>query len=71
MSFLGKSKSKIWNCFSEIREANKVKAKCNYCGAIYITHADRMKKHISNKCKSVPQEVRNEYVSTLKIELLV
>lgn len=65
----GKSKSSIWDCFTEIRECNKVMGKCNYCGAIYVTHADRMKKHILKKCTKIPQAVRQKYVSITSYNL--
>ncbi|XP_060523246.1 uncharacterized protein LOC132700133 [Cylas formicarius] len=67
---LGKSKSRIWNCFTEIRDGSKVKGICKYCGAIYVTHADRMTKHIIKQCKLVPEVVRKEYYERTKTNLI-
>lgn len=71
MSFkqkMTKPRHKIWGCFTEVREENKVKGKCRYCGATYVTHVDRMQRHILKQCKKISenekQKYENENVST-------
>lgn len=55
-----KPKTKIWECFTEIKSGKNVKAKCKYCGVTYVTHVDRMQKHILNICAKVPLNMKKK-----------
>lgn len=63
MSFIQKAtkpRHKIWDCFTEVREGNKVRGKCR-CGATYVTHVDRMQRHILKQCKKIPENEKQKY----------
>ena len=45
-----KPKSRVWKLFTEIKEGSRVKGKCGYCLATYVTNATRMANHIV-KCE--------------------
>lgn len=58
-----KPRHKIWDCFTEVREENKVKGKCRYCEATYVTHVDRMQRHILKQCKKIPENDKQKYMN--------
>ncbi|XP_057336117.1 uncharacterized protein LOC130674722 [Microplitis mediator] len=56
-----KPKSLIWHHFSEVLDDKHViHGKCNYCGIQYVTNAQRMEKHLREKCKKCPDTVKHD-----------
>ncbi|XP_065318646.1 uncharacterized protein LOC135926645 [Gordionus sp. m RMFG-2023] len=62
-----KPKHHVWKHFQEVRDGKSVKAVCKFCKMSYITHVDRMVKHLLSSCTMCPVIIKEKFYSNSKI----